>query len=151
RLFWRDRDRARRARAADAARIAEIVADAVDISAGTAGVSTWAGRWSGLSVQVGTIVDTLATRKLPACWLSVSITERVAVDAVFDMMMRPGSATTFSNFDLLPHAQRPFHGLPQEAVVRSDSRNARMPVETISRHLGIFADPRAKELLITPK
>ena len=58
-----------------------VIDDAVEISNGTAGVFTWAGSWKGQRVQVRTIVDTLATRKLPARWLSVSITEPVAVPA----------------------------------------------------------------------
>jgi len=93
-LAWlarRSRNRALAALAAEEASIRTIVADAADVLGGTAGVVTWEGSWNGQRVQLRTIVDTLATRKLPARWLSVSITEKVAVPATFDMMMRPGS------------------------------------------------------------
>src|SRR4051812_34314882 len=89
-LAWqarRSRDRASATLAADEAGIRAIVADAENVSDGTAGVITWEGSWNGQRVQVRTIVDTLATRKLPARWLSVSITEKVSVPAIFDMMM----------------------------------------------------------------
>lgn len=144
--------RAKAARAKDllVASIAKVVPDAVEVPAGTVGVATFAGTWRGLRVQIRTIVDTLATRKLPACWLSVSVTEKVAVPGTFDMMMRPRSPTTFSNFDLLPYALPPFPGFPAEAVARTDSSGAIFPREAISRGLGFFADPRVKELLITP-
>jgi hypothetical protein len=145
-----NRNKAMRAHQADAAVIATIIPDAAEILNGAAGVVTWAGSWNGQRVQVRTIIDTLATRKLPARWLSVSITEKVGVPGIFDMMVRPGSPTTFSNFDHLPYTLPPFPGLPAEAVVRTDRRGVRFSQEIIAGHLDIFAEGRAKELLITP-
>ncbi|RAZ80692.1 hypothetical protein DPM35_04095 [Mesorhizobium atlanticum] len=137
--------------AADLTNVRSVVPDADDISDGTAGVVTWAGSWSGQRVQVRTIVDTLATRKLPTRWLSVSITEPVAVPGVFDMMMRPNSATTFSNFDHLPHTLPKVLGFPAEAVLKTDRRGVAFPQDLIAAHTEVFAEGRAKELLITPK
>lgn len=145
------RNRAKAALAANMASVRSVVADAADISDGTAGVVTWAGSWNGQRVQVRTIVDTLATRKLPTRWLSVSITEPVAVPGTFDMMMRPNSATTFSNFDHLPHTLPKVLGLPVDAVLRTDRRGVAFPQDLIAAHTDIFAESRAKELLITPK
>ena len=34
-------------------------------------------------------------------------------------------------------------------MIRSDREGVHLPLETIARHLGVFADGRAKELLIT--
>ena len=149
-LARRSRNRASAALAADAAGIRTVIADAADVSDGTAGVITWEGSWNGQHVQLRTIVDTLATRKLPARWLSVSITEKVAVPATFDMMMRPGSPTTFSNFDHLQHTLPKAPGFPLEAVLRTDRRGTRFPQGIIADHLEPFAEGRAKELLITP-
>lgn len=145
------RNRAKTALAADEASIHAVIPDAIDVSDGTAGVATWAGSWNDERVQVRTIVDTLATRKLPARWLSVSITEPVAVPGIFDMMMRPGSPTTFSNFDHLEHTLPKTTALPAEAVLRTDRRGVAFPQDVIAAHAGIFAEGRAKELLITPK
>ena len=152
-LTWlarRSRNRALAALAADEASIRTVIADAADVSDGTAGVVTWEGSWNGQRVQLRTIVDTLATRKLPARWLSVSITEKVAVPATFDMMMRPGSPTTFSNFDHLQHTLPKAPGFPAEAVLRTDRRGTRFPQGIIAEHLEPFSEGRAKELLITP-
>ena len=145
------RDRTKTALAADMASVRCIVPDATDISEGTAGVVTWAGSWNGQRVQLRTIVDTLATRKLPTRWLSVSITEPVAVPGVFDMMMRPNSATTFSNFDHLAHTLPKVLGFPADAVLKTDRKGVAFPQDLIATHTDIFAESRAKELLITPK
>ena len=67
------------------------------------------------------------------------------------MMMRPGSPTTFSNFDHLDHTLPKAPEFPVEAVVRTDRKGVRFPQDTIADHLDIFAEGRAKELLITPK
>ncbi|WP_292706926.1 hypothetical protein [Mesorhizobium sp.] len=144
------RNRALAALAAEEASVRTVIPDAANVSDGTAGVVTWAGSWNGRRVQVRTIIDTLATRKLPTRWLSVSITERVAVPGTFDMMMRPGSPTTFSNFDHLDHTLPKAAGFPAEAVLRTDRKGVRFPLDTIADHLAMFADGRAKELLITP-
>jgi hypothetical protein len=149
-LVRASRRKAGQALAADAATVAQVIDNASDISKGTAGVVTWAGTWEGQRVQVSTIVDTLATRKLPACWLSVSITEAVAVPAIFDVMVRPGSVTTFSNFDLLPHTLKAVPGCPAEAQVRTDRRDAWFQYTAVPEHFDIFSAPRTKELLITP-
>ncbi|MER9947494.1 hypothetical protein [Mesorhizobium sp. M0047] len=144
------RNRASVALAVEQGRVRTVIADAAIVSEGTAGVITWQGSWRGRRVQVRTIIDTLATRKLPARWLSVSVTEAVAVPATFDMMMRPGSPTTFSNFDHLEHTLPKAPGFPAEAVLRTDRRAARFPQGLIASHIEIFAEGRAKELLITP-
>lgn len=136
--------------AADEAGVRAVIPDAANVSDGTAGVVTFAGSWNGRRVQVRTIVDTLAIRKLPARWLSVSITEKVAIPGTFDMMMRPGSPTTFSNFDHLVHPLPKAAGFPAEAVLRSDRKGVRFPEAIIAGHLDVFAEERAKELLITP-
>lgn len=144
------RNRAAAALAIDHANIRTVIADAANVSDGTVGVITWQGSWNGRQVQLRTIVDTLATRKLPARWLSVSITEKVTVPGTFDMMMRPGSPTTFSNFDHLNHTLPRSSEFPAEAVARTDRKGVHFPQEIIAGHLGIFAEGRAKELLITP-
>jgi len=145
------RNRASAALAVEQASIRAVIPDAVDVSDGTAGIVTWEGSWNGRRVQVRTIVDTMATRKLPVRWLSVSIIENVAIPATFDMMMRPGSPTTFSNFDHLEHTLPKAPGFPTEALLRTDVRGARLPQGLIAGHLELFSEGRAKELLITPK
>ncbi|MGT2466840.1 hypothetical protein ACVOMV_20450 [Mesorhizobium atlanticum] len=106
--------------------------------------------WNGQRVQVRTIVDTLATRKLLDA-LAQRFGHRAGRGAgVFDMMMRPNSATTFSNFDHLPHTLPKVLGFPADAVLRTDRKGVAFPQDLIASHIDIFAEGRAKELLITP-
>ncbi len=100
-------------------------------------------------IQVHPVVDTLATRRLPALWLLVTVQDTLPLTARFDMMMRPAGPTTFSNFDHLPDTLKHPGGFPEHAVIRTDDADAVLPAEIIRPHLGLFAGPRAKELLIT--
>lgn len=138
------------AKASSSASVLAVVPDARETDDFTAGVSGWAGTWMNQRVHIRTIADTLATRKLPVLWLSVTITEKVAVPAIFDLMMRPGSPTTFSNFDHLAATLPDQPGFPSGAVIRTSEESAVFPLHVIAGHIDLFADGRAKELLVTP-
>ncbi len=120
-------------------------------STGTVGVLRLLGEWNGLPVQVQTVVDTLAVRKLPSLWLMVTIPEPLPLHSTFDLMMRAAGPTSFSNFDLLPHAVQVPSGFPEHAVIRTDDPAHLLPAHVIAPHLGAFDNPRMKELLISPK
>jgi len=117
---------------------------------GAVGYPKLMGRYRDLPVQVYPVVDTLVTRRLPALWLLVTVQDILPIRAKFDLMMRPTGPTTFSNFDLLPVTIERPPGFPDEAVLRSDSRDQHLPTYVIEPHLGLFGDRRAKELLVTP-
>jgi hypothetical protein len=107
------------------------------------------GTYCGFPVQIYPLVDTLATRRLPALWLMVTLQDKLPVKAHFDLMMRPAGPTTFSNFDHLPHTLDPQEGFPEQAVIRTDDAEDVLPASLIEPHLEPFIGPRAKELLIT--
>jgi hypothetical protein len=107
------------------------------------------GTYCGFPVQIYPLVDTLATRRLPALWLMVTLQDKLPVKAHFDLMMRPAGPTTFSNFDHLPHTLDRQEGFPEEAVIRTDSAEDVLPASLLEPHLEPFFGPRAKELLIT--
>ncbi len=107
------------------------------------------GTHRGFPVQIYPLVDTLATRRLPALWLMVTLQDNLPVKAHFDLMMRPAGPTTFSNFDHLPHTLDPQEGFPEQAVIRTDNVEDVFPASLLEPHLEPFFGPRAKELLIT--
>lgn len=109
------------------------------------------GRYRDLPVRLHPVIDTLAIRKLPSLWLLATIPEPLPLRATFDLMMRPAGPTTFSNFDHLPMTLDTLPDLPSYAVVRTDDAQHVLPYHVVAPHLDIFADPRVKELLITPK
>lgn len=108
------------------------------------------GTYRGFPVQIYPLVDTLATRRLPALWLMVTLQGNLPVKAHFDLMMRPAGPSTFSNFDHLPHTLGNQEGFPEHAVIRTDNTGDVLPTSLIEPHLEPFFGPRAKELLITP-
>lgn len=107
------------------------------------------GTYRGFPIQIYPLVDTLATRRLPALWLMVTLQDRLPVKAHFDLMMRPAGPTTFSNFDHLPHTLDHQEGFPEQAVIRTDNAEDVLPASLLAPHLEPFFGPRAKELLIT--
>lgn len=117
---------------------------------GAVGYPRLAGRYRDLPVQVLPVIDTLATRRLPALWVLVTIQDALPLASRLDLMMRPTGPTTFSNFDLLPHTLERPAAFPEYAVLRTDRPHPPFPASLLEPHLDVFGDVRAKELLITP-
>jgi hypothetical protein len=143
----------RRREAPDAffAEVKPLLEDARYEGQGSPGYPQLVGRYRGLPVRLYPVIDTLAIRKLPSLWLLATIPEPLPLKATFDLMMRPAGPTTFSNFDDLPMTLDALPDLPTHAIVRSDDPAHVLPHHVLSPHLGLFEEPRAKELLITPK
>lgn len=95
--------------------------------------------------------DTLTFRKLPALWLMVTLPAPMPVRATLDLMMRPGGGETFSHFARLPVQVVPPAVCPPDAQIRTDDIAALPPEAVLRRHLGLFTDGRAKELVISPR
>jgi hypothetical protein len=149
--FLRRRRRLENARTAFFARVMRVLGAPRLEGTGSIGYPRLVGEFSGFPVQVLPVVDTLATRRLPALWLLVTLQGALPVRAKFDLMMRPTGATSFSNFDHLPHTVRTPRAFPYHAVVRTDDPRNLLPDSVVAPHVEVFADPKAKELLITPQ
>jgi hypothetical protein len=148
----------RKGAAQSAARTEGLFRDVVSLFEGPVSKSgdaagTWivAGRYNGAPFQLRSVIDTLATRKLPSLWLQVTLQRPQPLATVLDIMRRPNGATTFSNFDFLSYTQASPTSFPEDAVMRSDA--AELPAgvsDVLSRHSSLIAISRAKELLISP-
>ncbi len=97
------------------------------------------------------IPDSLTFRKLPALWVMVTLPLPLAVQATLDIMARPAGNEPFSHFARLPQSLPCPQGLPEGTGIRSDNAAAVPPLSRIAPHLGLFADPKVKELVISPK
>ncbi len=95
--------------------------------------------------------DSLTFRKLPALWIMVSLPEALPLRATLDIMARPNGQEPFSRFASLPLSWPCPAFLPAGTGVRSDDGIRIWPEDLIARHADVFADPRVKELLISPK
>lgn len=148
-VYRRSRERKKAATQALFADVLKVVEDPVFEERDAHGFPRLSGRYQGFPVQVHPVVDTLATRRLPALWLLVTLQDTLPITGRFDMMMRPAGPTTFSNFDHLPHTLQHPGGFPEQAVVRTDDADGTVPASVIEPHLSPFFGPKAKELLIT--
>jgi hypothetical protein len=114
---------------------------------------TWivTGKYQSAPFQLRSIIDTLATRKLPSLWLQVTLQRAQPVPCIVNAMMRPAGATSFSNFDFLPDTLPHPPDAPLEAVVKSDDGSATHKIMSVmSRHFDLLRRPNAKEILVSP-
>ncbi len=116
-------------------------------------VGSWmlTGQFKNQIFQIQTIVDILATRKLPSLWLMITLPEAQPVAAIFDLMMRPSGPTTFSNFDFLNTTIPTPMNFPSHAVIRTDDASKLIALDRVLPFLEIFHERFGKELLISPK
>ncbi|NEY89806.1 hypothetical protein [Tabrizicola oligotrophica] len=97
------------------------------------------------------IPDSLTFRKLPALWVMVTLPTPLPVQATLDIMARPTGNEPFSHFARLPQALPCPATLPEGTGIRSDNAAAVPDLDLIAPHLRLFADPKVKELVISPK
>lgn len=97
------------------------------------------------------VPDALTFRKLPALWVLVTLPGPLPLRATLDIMARPTGQEPFSNFSQLPQSLPCPESLPPGTGLRSDDATAVPPLERLAPHLGLFADPKVKELVISPK
>ncbi|WP_284165199.1 hypothetical protein [Frigidibacter sp. SD6-1] len=110
------------------------------------------GRRGDRSFDLQVVPDSLTFRKLPALWVMVSLPEPLPVAATLDLMARPSGQEPFTHFTRLPQILPRPALLPDGIAVRTDNAGAVPDESLIARHAAqLFADPRVKELLISPK
>lgn len=109
------------------------------------------GTYGGHEFDLQVVTDTLNIRKLPVLWLLVTLPEPLPVKGTFDVMIRPRGVETFSKFAQLPIQVEPDAMLPPDCGIRVDNAAALPSCELLQRHAGLFADPRVKELIVSPK
>jgi hypothetical protein len=108
------------------------------------------GTYLGHQFEVKTITDTLNTRKLPSLWLMVTLKTPIPIKHTLDMMLRPASSSTFSNFDFLSFTIPTPSEFPEHAVLHSDIDRVPFDLNLLKPLLSFFKNPRAKEFLATP-
>jgi hypothetical protein len=109
------------------------------------------GRRDGLAFDLQAIPDTLTFRKLPALWVLVTLPEPLPLDATLDLMARPSGNEPFTRFSDLQQSLPTPAALPKEVAIRSDDATRIPASDLIATHADLFADPRIKELVLSPK
>ena len=125
--------------------------DRVQRQVAPTGLARMTGHRGALAFDLQALPDSLTFRKLSALWVMVSLPEPLPVPATLDIMARPSGAEPFSHFARLKQAVPRPDFLPEGTVIHSDNAAALPPEGLISRHAAVFADPKVKELLISPQ
>ena len=125
--------------------------DGVRMQIQPSGFPRMTGRRGPHGFDLQAVTDTLTFRKLPALWVMVSLPEPLPLAATLDIMARPSGQEPFTHFSTLPQMLPAPAGTPEGIALRSDNAAALPPEGLVARHAAIFADPKVKELLISPK
>ena len=125
--------------------------DGVKTRVQPSGFPRMSGRRGPHGFDIQAVTDTLTFRKLPALWVMVSLPEPLPLAATLDIMARPSGQEPFSHFSTLPQMLPAPAGTPEGIALRTDDAAALPPEGLVARHASIFADPKVKELLISPR
>lgn len=109
------------------------------------------GRYGGQRVRLEPVVDHMAVRKLPSLWLKVSVFGDLPIAGTVDFLARPLNTEFFSPSSDLPVTLRIPPEWPQHALLRTDLVDESLPIHILHPHIGLFADPKTKELVIAPR
>ena len=109
------------------------------------------GKRAGLAFDLQAVPDTLTFRKLPALWVLVTVPEPLPLKATLDLLARPSGNEPFTHFATLPQSLPTPADLPKDVAIRSDDASRIPPPDLLARHADLFADPRVKELVLSPK
>ena len=109
------------------------------------------GSYRGYSVRMEPIVDHVVFRKIPSLWLKLTIVAPVRFAGVFDLLMRAQGSEFYSPFGELPQRVAVPRGWPADASIGTDDAEAMPPLSVMEPHIRLFADPKMKEMLVTPR
>ena len=111
-----------------------------------------AGRHHGRDVRVDLICDTMTIRRLPQLWMSTTLIDANAGLPGFAILVRPSGTEFYQLTSRFAHVSRRRRGFPDEVIVRGDAeRRAPCSMSCARRSPRILADPRVKEVAVTPR
>ncbi|MGX9981683.1 hypothetical protein [Methylobacterium fujisawaense] len=115
------------------------------------GYGTLAGRFKDFPVEVRLFSESLAFRRLPQLWLSVSVHRPTGLSETLDVLRRVAGAEFYAPGPELSARYPVPCGWPGETLVRG-SRGASDLLGRVDAPIAeILAEPRVKEVLLTPR
>lgn len=115
------------------------------------GYGMLAGRFGGVPVEIRLIPEALAFRRLPQLWLSVSVHRATGIAGTLDILRRVAGAEFYAPGDDLPARYPVPSGWPGETLVRGSRSAGDLFDRSAEPVTDILADPRVKEVLLTPR
>ncbi|MEM5339522.1 hypothetical protein [Paraburkholderia azotifigens] len=109
-----------------------------------------AGTYGGFDVHIAPLVDDIVFRKVPSLWLLVTVKRALPIAGAVDMLARAQNTEFYSPADGLPVRVATPHEWPRQMTIKADRPAADLPLAALDPHVRtFFADPRAKEMLVT--
>jgi hypothetical protein len=128
------------------------VVDAPAVSFAADGFPRLQGRYNGHAIIAGLIPDTLTIRRLPQLWLSVTLLEPLPQTCAFAILVRHAGTEFYALTLMFNERLEPPPGFPLETVIRGATQEAQKVLDALAKtFLAILADPRVKEIAVTPK
>jgi hypothetical protein len=150
-VAWRDHKNLRDARRRLLDGCSSILADS-NLTFGGDGFPRLRGRVGSRAVQVDLIPDTMTIRRLPQLWLSVTLLDRLPIEADVAVLVRPSGCDFYSLTENLPHWIAPPAGFPWEVLIRGSGPRCEALVERLAEPVvALLADLRVKEVGVTAK
>jgi hypothetical protein len=149
-IYRRDKNRFERERAELFEDVRGLLSEA-EISRAAGEYPKLRGHYRGYEVAVDAVVDHLAVRKLPSLWLRATVLTELPTRGTCDVMARAHNVEFFSPTGDLQHVLKLPAGWPDHLTVKCDDPAAAPPEAVLTRHIGLFDEPRMKELLVTPR
>jgi hypothetical protein len=126
--------------------------DSFEISQDDVNFPVLSGIYQGHEVHVEAVLDHVGYRKLPSLWLLVTVKRDLALRTTLDVLVRPQNVEFFSPSEHLAESPPMPEGWPEHAVIKVDRLEQSLPLEVMEPHvLAFFSDPRAKEMVVTPR
>jgi hypothetical protein len=109
------------------------------------------GRYGNTDVRLELILDDMAWRKLPSLWLKATVFKPNPARGVLDFLMRPQGGEFYSPSGDMVHRVSIPKAWPQNAILCADRTEEVSSLGLLDPHMDLFDDPRAKELVTSPR
>jgi hypothetical protein len=128
------------------------VLDAPKLSIQACGFPKVEGRSKGRPFHVSLIPDTLTFRRLPQLWLDVTLKRELpSLRGSIAVLVRPSGADYYSLTERLDDRMEQPVGFPEACLIKGQGPGAQQILKRIAPYAaGLLADPKIKELAITP-
>ncbi len=125
--------------------------DRAQLSHAADGFPRLAGHHHGREVRVDLLCDTMTIRRLPQLWMSTTLLDANAGLPGFAILVRPAGTEFYSLTSRFAHRLETPVGFPDEVLIRGDAGAEPLLDELRATLAGILADPRVKEIAVTPR
>ncbi|GEP10359.1 hypothetical protein [Methylobacterium gnaphalii] len=116
-----------------------------------AGFATLTGRYRACPIHLSLLADSLAFRRLPQLWCRIEVRVPIAGTQALAVLRRSTNVEFYSPAADMPARHEVPVGWPQDTLVRGTAQS-RPLLDRLTAPAGkLLADPRLKEILVTPR